>query len=72
MITGRVGPKVAYGSQYVGGATQWYILNLSSLMKYHSKNSFMPNYPWFLIDSWDYDNLITVKLLDLYNLYLKL
>ncbi len=33
MITGNTAPQLQYGSQYLGGAKQWYISNLEALLK---------------------------------------
>ena len=33
MITGNVAVQNSFGSQYIGGAKQWYINNLEDLIK---------------------------------------
>ncbi len=35
IITGKVALQIDFGSQYVGGAAQWYINNLEDLIKCH-------------------------------------
>jgi len=35
MITGNAAAQSAFGSQYTGGARQWYINNLEDLIKCH-------------------------------------
>jgi len=33
MITGKAAAQKSFGSQYIGGANQWYINNLEDLIK---------------------------------------
>lgn len=33
MITGRAASQTSFGTQYVGGANQWYVNNLEDLIK---------------------------------------
>ncbi|RHR83745.1 hypothetical protein DWW33_15360 [Roseburia sp. AF15-21] len=35
MITGKTAAQKSFGSQYIGGANQWYINNLEDLIKCH-------------------------------------
>lgn len=42
------------------------------MLKYLSKDKFLPSYPHFIIDSWDYTDSLGNELMDLYEKYVKL
>ena len=41
MITGKTAAQKSFGSQYIGGANQWYINNLEDLIKCHQKSGLL-------------------------------
>ncbi len=48
------------------------IIDLKKMNIIKDLNQFMPSYPRFIVDSWDFDDLLGIELLKFYELYKKI